>query len=93
MKHPDPLTLENLENFEQKLFSLQQKVRDLKEVLKLEAAPPSEWADLQAQMNELETRMHDYLSELNQPPMAFWQVVRFGGIGILLGIALEKWLG
>jgi hypothetical protein len=93
VNHPDPLTLENLEIFEQKLVSLQHKVRDLKQVLNLDTASPSEWADLQAQMTDLENRMHDYLSELNQPPMAFWQVVRFGGIGILLGIALEKWLG
>jgi hypothetical protein len=31
------------------------------------------------------------LEVFNPVPATFWQVLRFGGLGLLLGIALQRW--
>ncbi len=86
-----------LQAFEQQLQQLQARAADLKTWTDLEQIPPTQWAEMQTQLQELEDRMQGYLlavvEEINQPPAAFWQAVRFGGLGILLGILLQKWLG
>ncbi len=86
-----------LQAFEQQLQQLQARATDLKTWTDLEQIPPSQWAEMQTQLQELEDRMQGYLlavvEEINQPPAAFWQAVRFGGMGILLGILLQRWLG
>jgi hypothetical protein len=85
-----------LEAFEQQVQRLQQQVMDLKSWTDLEQVPPSQWADMQIQIQALEERMNGYLvaviEDINQPPAAFWQAVRFGGIGIVVGILLQRWL-
>jgi hypothetical protein len=86
-----------LQAFEQQLQHLQARATDLKTWTDLEQIPPTQWAEMQTQLQELEDRMQGYLlavvEEINQPPAAFWQAVRFGGMGILLGILLQRWLG
>lgn len=86
-----------LQVFEQQLQQLQARAADLKTWTELEQIPPIQWAEMQTQLQELEDRMQGYLlavvEDINQPPAAFWQAVRFGGLGILLGILLQRWLG
>ena len=96
---PSPATVLNaaeLEVFEQQVQLLQQQVTDLKSWSDLEQVPPSQWADMQGHIQALEERMNGYLvaviEDINQPPAAFWQAVRFGGIGIVVGILLQRWL-
>lgn len=94
---PQKLTPEALKTFEQHLHKLQAQAQDLKQWVELEGIPPDQWAEMQEQLQGLEERMQGYLEgvveELNQPPAAFWQAVRFGGLGILLGMALQRFLG
>ncbi|NJL97760.1 MAG: hypothetical protein HC818_02155 [Synechococcaceae cyanobacterium RM1_1_27] len=90
------LNTAELEAFEQRVQLLQQQVTDLKSWSELEQVSPSQWADMQSQIQALEERMNGYLvaviEDINQPPAAFWQAVRFGGIGIVVGILLQRWL-
>lgn len=94
---PDPAEtstlVADLEALEQKLIQAQAQVRDLKELAQLEQLPPQQWAELQEQVMALEARMQEYLDDLNPWPALFWQVVRFGGLGLVLGYALGKGLG
>jgi hypothetical protein len=79
--------------FEQRVSHLQTQLADLKELARLEQLPPAQWVEAEQELSALEARMQRYLGELNSPPMAFWQVVRFGGLGFLLGILVKSWLG
>ena len=93
---PTALNAASLAEAERQIQHLQQQVTDLKAWVDLEQVPPSQWADMQSQIQSLEERMNGYLlaviEDINQPPAAFWQAVRFGGIGIVVGILLQRWL-
>ncbi len=83
---------QELQDFEQRLQLLQTQLSDLKELLRLEQLPPESWQEFQEQLQDLEERMKGYLGDLNPMPMLFWQVVRLGGLGFLLGILVQRWL-
>jgi hypothetical protein len=84
---------EELQDFERRLQLLQTQLNDLKELLRLEQLPPERWQEFQDQLQALEEQMKSYLGDLNPMPMLFWQVVRLGGLGFLLGILVQRWLG
>ncbi|MEN9219184.1 MAG: hypothetical protein Q6K08_00115 [Thermostichales cyanobacterium GMQP_bins_62] len=42
-------------------------------------------------LDALEARLHQYLVQRTQPSL-FWQVVRFVGLGIVIGMAAQAWL-
>ncbi|MFS8868364.1 hypothetical protein [Synechococcus sp. H65.1] len=85
---PDPL-----EDLQAKLQTLQARLADLRELERLSQLSPDQWAELQAEVSQLEQRLQAYLLEVFNPvPATFWQVVRFGGLGLLLGIALQRWV-
>lgn len=85
-------SLTELETYEQRLQVLQRQVADLKELAQLEQVSPEQWAELQEQITALEDRMSTYLEDLTNTPMIFWQVIRFGGAGFLLGVVLARWV-
>lgn len=85
--------LAELEEMEQKLTQAQAKLQDLRELARLDQMPPEQWAELQSEIMALDERMQTYLEDLNPLPTLFWQVVRFGGLGLVLGFALGRWLG
>lgn len=90
--------LTELEALEAKIAQVHLKVQDLKEAAQLDELPPDQWTDIQEQVAALEERMQSYLQsyleeiEMSRVPTLFWQVVRFGGLGMVLGFALGKWL-
>ncbi len=85
---PDPLAA-----LQAKLQTLQARLADLRELERLSQLSPDQWAELQAEVSQLEQRLQAYLLEVFNPvPATFWQVVRFGGLGLLLGIALQRWV-
>lgn len=81
-----------LKDFKQRLELLQSKYDDLHEFSQLESASPEQLTEMQEQLMALETRMNEYLSEFVSVPAIFWQAVRWGGLGLLLGVALQRWL-
>ncbi|MGQ9838853.1 MAG: hypothetical protein ACUVRV_13045 [Cyanobacteriota bacterium] len=90
---PNSDPLDPLTQLEHQLSTLQARLADLREMERIAQLPPDRWAEIQAEANQLEQRIQAYLLEVFNPvPATFWQVVRFGGLGILLGVALERWL-
>ncbi|MFS8859578.1 hypothetical protein [Synechococcus sp. B60.1] len=82
-----------LEALQAKLESLQARLADLRELERLSQLSPEHWAEIQAEVSQLEQRLQAYLLEVFNPvPTTFWQVLRFGGLGLLLGIALQRWV-
>lgn len=92
LQSSSPLLTE-LEELEQQLIQAQAKLQDLKELAKLEQLPPERWTEFQDQIMALEERLQTHLADLNPLPTLFWQVVRFGGLGLVLGFALGQWFG
>lgn len=82
----------DLSDFEQRLGQLVNKLAAFRELEAIEAATPDEWASMQEQILALESRMQEYLDGLTDMPALFWQVVRWGGLGLLLGILLQRWI-
>ncbi|HIK20349.1 MAG TPA: hypothetical protein IGR15_04675 [Synechococcus sp. M44_DOE_062] len=82
-----------LEALQEKLQSLQARLADLRELERIAQLSPEQWAEIQAEASQLEQRLQAYVLEVFNPvPATFWQVVRFGGLGLLLGIALQRWV-
>lgn len=84
--------VDELNDFKQRLELLQAKYRDLNEFARLESASPEQLAEMQEQLLALEARMNEYLSEFVSVPAIFWQAVRWGGLGLLLGTLIGQWL-
>ncbi len=90
---PNPDPPDPLDHLQEKLHSLQARLADLRELERIAQLSPEEWADIQAEASQLEQRLQAYVLEVFNPiPTTFWQVVRFGGLGLLLGIALQRWV-
>ncbi|MEN9202494.1 MAG: hypothetical protein Q6K92_05690 [Thermostichus sp. DG_1_5_bins_95] len=90
---PNPNPADSLTQLENQLSTLQARLADLKEMERIAQLPPDQWAQIQAEVSQLEQRLQAYLLEVFNPiPATFWQVVRFGGLGVLLGVALQRWL-
>ncbi|MEN9238578.1 MAG: hypothetical protein Q6K80_10225 [Thermostichus sp. DG_1_6_bins_120] len=90
---PNPNPADPLTQLENQLSTLQARLADLKEMERIAQLPPDQWAQIQAEVSQLEQRLQAYLLEVFNPiPATFWQVVRFGGLGVLLGVALQRWL-
>ncbi len=99
---PDPA---QLDVWEQQLSSLQTQIADFRELARLETLSTEQLAEISDQVAALEERLKGYLDalldDLKQEygadtfvskPMLLWQVVRFGGLGFLLGVLLQWWL-
>jgi hypothetical protein len=87
-----PNSPDSLEALQAKLEILQARLADLRELERLSQLSPEHWAEIQAEVSQLEQRLQAYLLEVFNPvPATFWQVLRFGGLGLLLGIALQRW--
>jgi chromosome segregation ATPase len=52
----------------------------------------AELARLQHQLAELEVSLESQLLTWSSFKQPFWQAVRFGGLGFVLGVALHQWL-
>ncbi len=52
----------------------------------------AELAQLQHQLAELAVSLESQLLTWSSFKQPFWQAVRFGGLGFVLGVALHRWL-
>ena len=52
----------------------------------------TELQQLQRQLAELEVTLESQLLTWSSFKQPFWQAVRFGGLGFVLGVALHHWL-
>jgi len=86
---PDPQSL--LAEVEARLHQVQQQLHDLKTLAHLDSTPLGQLRALDQDLDALEARLHQYLVKRSQPSL-FWQVVRFVGLGIVLGMAAQSWL-
>ena len=78
---------------EERLGKLQAKLADLRELERVEKLPPDEAADQLEEIMELEQRLQEYVEGLVSLPAIFWQAVRWGGLGVLLGVLLGRLSG
>lgn len=51
----------------------------------------AELQQIQKQLAELELILESHLLTWSSFKQPFWQAVRFGGLGLLLGAALQRW--
>ncbi|GAB4215606.1 MAG: hypothetical protein OHK0012_16150 [Synechococcales cyanobacterium] len=90
--HPetrDPVAV--LRVVEERLAELQQELADLKTLTTWEQLPIAQLNAFADELEALERRLHGYLVKYGQPSL-FWQVVRFVGLGIVLGMAAHAWI-
>ena len=80
----------SLDDMAERLAHLQQKVADLKELERIEKLPPEEAAAQLEDIMELETRLQTYVEGLVSLPAIFWQAVRWGGLGVIVGVILQR---
>jgi len=86
---PDPQAL--LAEVETRLQQVHQQLTDIKTLHHLESIPLVQLRALDQDLDTLEARLHSYLVKRSQPSL-FWQVIRFVGLGIVLGMAAQGWL-
>lgn len=72
---------------------LQQQLSQAEAALKQERSPAlrSEVAQLKQKLEELEIALESQLLSWSWVREVFWQVVRFGGVGIIIGWLLRTW--
>ncbi|WP_017324195.1 hypothetical protein [Synechococcus sp. PCC 7336] len=83
----------DLADLERRLQQLQVQLSDLQEFDRLEKLPPERAAEMLEQILDLETRMQTYVEGLVSFPAIFWQAVRWGGLGVLVGVLLQRIAG
>jgi hypothetical protein len=68
----------------------QSEQRDIEQQLQRPGLSPTELAPLQQRLEALETQLDSSLFDWRSLREPFWQAVRFGGIGIILGWVLRS---
>ena len=98
---PDPKTPQNrgqpneelvpidIAEFKQRLQALQTKVEAIETLETAEKLPPDEAAQMLEKLVEMEGIIREGLEGIFSPSV-FWQAVRWGGLGIVLGALLQR---
>jgi predicted RNase H-like nuclease (RuvC/YqgF family) len=71
----------------------QQQREQLQEQLTQETLPTAELKRLQRQIEELEVALESQLLSWEAVKEPFWQALRFGGLGLVIGWVLRGWAG
>ena len=82
----------DIADFKQRLQTLQAKVEAIETLEAAETLPPEEAAEMLEKLVELETVIREGLEGIFSPAV-FWQAARWGGLGVVLGVLLQRWLG
>ena len=69
--------------------TLQQAQQQLEQQLQTPDLPPDELQRLQRQLEELEVQLESAMFDWRSLQEPFWQAVRFGGVGIVIGWILK----
>ncbi|MGK7912374.1 MAG: hypothetical protein AB4050_12985 [Synechococcus sp.] len=82
----------DITQFKQRLQALSAKVDAIEQLEAAEQLPPEEAAQMLEQLVEMEAVIREGLDGIFSPSV-FWQAVRWGGLGIVLGALLQRWAG
>ena len=82
----------DIAQFKQRLQALSAKVEAIEQLESAEQLPPEEAAQMLEQLVEMEAIIREGLDGIFSPSV-FWQAVRWGGLGVVLGALLQRWAG
>ena len=82
----------DIAQFKQRLQALSAKVEAIEQLEAAEQLPPDEAAQMLEQLVEMEAIIREGLDGIFSPSV-FWQAVRWGGLGVVLGALLQRWAG
>ncbi|MEL7084339.1 MAG: hypothetical protein AAGM36_07540 [Cyanobacteria bacterium J06597_1] len=82
----------DLAQFKQRLQALSARVEAIEQLEAAEQLPPEEAAQMLEQLVEMEAIIREGLDGIFSPSV-FWQAVRWGGLGVVLGALLQRWVG
>jgi uncharacterized protein (DUF3084 family) len=71
----------------------QQELQNLKQNRKQTPEIKAELTRLQKQLETLEINLESHLFSWTTLKRPFWQAVRFGGLGVIIGWLLKSWVG
>jgi uncharacterized protein involved in exopolysaccharide biosynthesis len=80
-------------NDEQQKAQWQQELKNLKQNRKQTPEIKDELNRLQKQLETLEINLESHLFSWTSLKRPFWQAVRFGGLGVIIGWLLKSWVG
>ncbi|HEY9696222.1 MAG TPA: hypothetical protein V6D10_03100 [Trichocoleus sp.] len=80
---------------QQRQQELQYRLEDTRQGLRRDRTPAlkAELKAIQQQLDEIEVALESQLFSWSGLKEVFWQAVRFGGLGIVLGWLLRSWAG
>jgi predicted RNase H-like nuclease (RuvC/YqgF family) len=93
---------QNLTALEQRLAALRRAVDNLIQLRQVQATlagdqqvaeAATEIEELQRRADELEAELFSQVATWHQVKETFWQAVRFGGLGLVVGWLLKSWIG
>ncbi len=76
-----------------RVTKIKQQVDDLQSLYDWQNYTPEQQVALQTELMAVEERLLQYWAELKPNPAPFWQAVRFGGLGLLLGALIQRLWG
>ncbi len=82
----------DIAEFKQRLQALSAKVEAIEHLEAAEQLPPEEAAQMLEKLVEMEAIIREGLEGIFSPSV-FWQAVRWGGLGVVLGALLQRWVG
>ena len=71
----------------------QQELQNLKQNRKQTPEIKAELTRLQKQLETLEINLESHLFSWSTLKRPFWQAIRFGGLGVIIGWLLKSWVG
>ena len=71
----------------------QQELKNLKHNSKQTPEIKAELTRIQKQLETLEINLESRLFSWNTLKRPFWQAIRFGGLGVIIGWLLRSWVG
>ncbi len=80
-------------NDEQQKAQWQQELKNLKQNRKQTPEIKDELNRLRKQLETLEINLESHLFSWTSLKRPFWQAVRFGGLGVIIGWLLKSWVG
>jgi septal ring factor EnvC (AmiA/AmiB activator) len=82
-----------VQNDQQQKAQWQQELKNLKQNRKQTPEIKNELSRLQKQLETLEINLESQLFSWTSLKRPFWQAVRFGGLGVIIGWLLKSWVG
>ena len=82
-----------VQNDQQQKAQWQQELQNLKQNSKQTPEIKAELTRIQKQLETLEINLESQLFSWTSLKRPFWQAVRFGGLGVIIGWLLKSWVG